>query len=109
MDDGPPLFPDVDRQQPADVAVAPEDEVVGLEIEDGVENPGEADVPLEGRIKFEASPDDMVLVNGVELIPDSMLRALKAGLHVLQFEHIRVQSHMLHTIFEIIRTAWSWR
>ena len=48
MDDGPPLFPDVDRQQPADVAVAPEDEVVGLEIEDGVENSGEADVPLEG-------------------------------------------------------------
>ena len=77
--DEPPLFPEADRQQPADVAIAPEDEVIGLEIEDGVEGSGGADVPLEGRILFQPAPTDMVMVNGVELTPESSLKALKAG------------------------------
>ena len=77
--DEPPLFPEADRQQPADVAIAPEDEVIGLEIEDGVEGSGGADVPLEGRILFQPASTDMVMVNGVELTPESSLKALKAG------------------------------
>ena len=61
------------------VANAPEDEVMGLEIEDGVEGSGGADVPLEERILFQPAPTDMVTVNGVELTPESSLKALKAG------------------------------
>eukprot|EP00435_Cladocopium_sp_Y103_P013965 s1844_g3.t1 len=79
MDDELPLFPDVERQHASEVTTAPEDEVVGLEIEDGDAGSGGADVPLEGRILFEPSPTDMVLVNGVELTPSSTLAALKAG------------------------------
>jgi hypothetical protein len=41
---------------------------------------GGADVPLEGRLVFSPSPTDMVLVNGVELTPESSLQSLRAAL-----------------------------
>ena len=46
----PPLFPDPERRDAADdILQAPEDEVLGLEI-DGGEIQGGADVPMQGRL-----------------------------------------------------------
>ena len=39
-----------------------------------------AQVPLEGRLVIQPSPTDMVLLNGVQLTPESSLRTLRAGL-----------------------------
>ena len=76
----PPLFPDPERRDAADdILQAPEDEVLGLEI-DGGEIQGGADVPMQGRLVVTPSPVDMVVVNGVELSESSSLRALRAGL-----------------------------
>ena len=77
----PPLFPDPERRDATDdVLQAPEDEVLGLEI-DGGEIRGGADVPMQGRLVVTPSPVDMVVVNGVELSESSSSRALRAGLH----------------------------
>ena len=80
LGDEPALFHDIDRQQAEDVQIAPEDVVIGKEIEDGVEMQEGVQVPLEGRLVFSPSPTDMVLVNGVELTPDSSLQALRTAL-----------------------------
>ena len=70
-EDEPALFPDVEHLEAGDIRTAPDDEVMGREIEGDDANPGGADVPLEGRLVFSPSPTDMVLVNGVELTPQS--------------------------------------
>ena len=41
---------------------------------------GGAAVPLEGKLVFTPSPTDMVLVNGIELTPESSLQALRTAL-----------------------------
>ena len=79
-DDEIALFPDVERQEPGDIRIAPDDEVLGREMDEDVEIPQGADVPLEGRLVFAPSPTDMVLVNGVELTPDSNLQSLRTAL-----------------------------
>ena len=73
------LFPDVEHLEAGDIRTAPDDEVMGREIEGDDANPGGADVPLEGRLVFSPSPTDMVLVNGVELTPQSTLQSLKTA------------------------------
>ena len=97
LGDEPALFGESDRQPNVDVAIAPEDEVVGREIEEGDQVSGGADVPLEGRIIFEPSPTDMVLVNGVELTPES---SLQAGFGILFFEYFRFQSEVFYAFAE---------
>ena len=79
-DDEIALFPDVERQEPGDTRIAPDDEVLGLEVDEDVDIPQGADVPLEGRLVFSPSPTDMVLVNGVELTPDSTLQSFRTAL-----------------------------
>ena len=76
LGDEPALFPDIERQQPEDIQIAPEDVVIGRETEDGVEMQEGVQVPLEGKLVFSPSPTDMVLVNGVELTHDSSLQGL---------------------------------
>ena len=78
-EDEPALFPDVEHLEAGDIRTAPDDEVMGREIEGDDANPGGADVPLEGRLVFSPSPTDMVLVNGVELTPQSTLQSLKTA------------------------------
>ena len=79
-DDEIALFPDVERQEPGDTRFPPDDEVLGREMDEDVEIPQGADVPLEGRLGFAPSPTDMVLVNGVELTPDSTLQSFRTAL-----------------------------
>ena len=113
LGDEPALFGESDRQPNVDVAIAPEDEVVGREIEEGDQVSGGAEVPLEGRIIFEPSPTDMVLVNGVELTPESSLQALRTGLAYYSLStsgskvkcFTRLLNHQKHMELQIIHSA----
>ena len=80
LGDEPALFPDPERLPDDEVQLAPEDAVVGRDIEGEMQVAGGAEVPLEGRLVFTPSPTDMVLVNGVELTPESSLQSLRTAL-----------------------------
>ena len=80
LGDEAPLFPDPERLPDDEVQLAPEDAVVGRDIEGEMQVAGGAEVPLEGRLVFTPSPTDMVLVNGVELTPESSLQSLRTAL-----------------------------
>ena len=80
LGDEPPLFPDPERLPDDEVQLAPEDAVVGRDIGDEMQVAGGAEVPLEGKLVFTPSPTDMVLVNGVELTPESSLQSLRTAL-----------------------------
>ena len=54
-------------------------------------------VPLEGKLVFSPSPTDMVLVNGVELTPESSLQALRTALTFHFFEHFRFEIQVFYT------------
>ena len=80
LGDEPALFPDPERLPDDEVQLAPEDAVVGRDIEGEMQVAGGAEVPLEGRLVFTPSATDMILVNGVELTPESSLQSLRAAL-----------------------------
>eukprot|EP00435_Cladocopium_sp_Y103_P047343 s881_g13.t2 len=91
LGDEEPLFPDVERHEHArdGVLVSVEDDMQGVDI-GGEHDLHGADVPLQGRLVVSASPQDMVRVNGVELTPDSALRALRTS----GTEHVRFKDQM---------------
>ena len=70
-------------------------------------------VPLEGKLVFSPSPTDMVLVNGVELTPESSLQALRTALtfHSLSTSgskskcFTRLLNHQKQQELEIIHAA----
>ena len=113
LGDEPALFPEVDRQQAEDIQVAPEDVVIGKEIEGDVELQEGVQVPLEGKLVFSPSPTEMVLVNGVELTPESSLQALRTALtfHALSTSgskskcFTRLLNHQKQQELEIIHAA----
>jgi hypothetical protein len=96
LGDEPALFPDIERQQPEDIQIAPEDVVIGRETEDGVEMQEGVQVPLEGKLVFSPSPTDMVLVNGVNLLMIALCKASNC-IGISLFEHFRFEIYMFYT------------
>ena len=108
LGDDPPLFDPVERQEvPDDIMVAPEDEVLGIEIGDASSVEG-AQVPLEERIVMSPSPTDMVLVNGVELNAESALRPLRAALSFYGLSTSGSREKCFKRLLDT-RNSWSFR
>ena len=68
-----------ERFDAGDIGIAPEDEVRGQDIGDGVIAEG-AEVPQHGKLVAVPSPTDKVLIDGVELNASSSLQALRTAL-----------------------------
>ena len=106
LGDDPPLFDPVERQEvPDDIIVAPEDDVLGIEI-GGASSVEGAQVPLEGRIVM--SPSDMVLVNGAELNAEIALRPLRAALSFYGLSTSGSREKCFKRLLDT-RNSWSFR
>ena len=75
-----PLVP-AERNEHAmgEIDVAPEDEIVGVDIDGNVDAQG-AEITPQGRLVVVPSPTDKVMVDGVELTAESSLQALRTAL-----------------------------
>ena len=77
--DEPPVPAERDEHAMDEIDVAPEDEIVGLDI-DGNSDAQGAEITQQGRLVVVPSPTDKVLVDGVELTAESSLQALRTAL-----------------------------
>ena len=75
-----PIVPaERDEHAMGEIDVAPEDEIVGLDIDGNVDAQG-AEITQQGRLVVVPSPTDKVLVDGVELTAESSLQSLRTAL-----------------------------